>query len=156
VTLTLTDGKLNVPFLTLRAARPVARSGFRLVKAATIVIGRGENKGRTVTYHNVVRRWIKLGDWSGKATPGAFRCRSSRVTASTKPPSWYRAARRKAQGHSWRHAGGDSLKQTISLKRTARTPEAKLASFGPRDAHQMKRAGCEPARSVWLKPYAEL
>jgi hypothetical protein len=38
-----------------------------LVKAATIVIGRGENKGRTVTYHNVVRRWIKLGDWSGKA-----------------------------------------------------------------------------------------
>jgi hypothetical protein len=40
---------------------------FGLVKAATIVIGRGENKGRTVTYHNVVRRWIKLGDWSGKA-----------------------------------------------------------------------------------------
>jgi hypothetical protein len=38
-----------------------------LVKAATIVIGRGENKGRTVTYHNVVRRWIKLGDWNGAA-----------------------------------------------------------------------------------------
>jgi len=38
-----------------------------LSKAATIVIGRGENKGRTITYHNAVRRWVKLGDWSGRA-----------------------------------------------------------------------------------------
>ena len=38
-----------------------------LSKAATIVIGRGENKGRTITYHNAVRRWVKLGDWSGHA-----------------------------------------------------------------------------------------
>jgi hypothetical protein len=38
-----------------------------LVKAATVAIGRGENKGRTITYNNVVRRWIKLGDWTGKA-----------------------------------------------------------------------------------------
>ena len=28
---------------------------------------RGENSGHTVTYHNVVRRWIKLGDWTGAA-----------------------------------------------------------------------------------------
>jgi hypothetical protein len=27
-------------------------------------IGRGENRGRTITYHNVVRGWVKLGDWS--------------------------------------------------------------------------------------------
>ena len=32
-----------------------------------VAIGRGENRGRTITYHNVVRRWVKLGDWSGKA-----------------------------------------------------------------------------------------
>jgi len=32
-----------------------------------IAIGRGENRGRTVTYHNVVRRWLKLGDWHGAA-----------------------------------------------------------------------------------------
>jgi hypothetical protein len=38
-----------------------------LAKAVSIAIERGENKGRTVTYHNVVRRWIKLGDWMGKA-----------------------------------------------------------------------------------------
>ena len=30
-------------------------------------VGRGENSGRTLTYHNVVRRWVKLGDWNGKA-----------------------------------------------------------------------------------------
>jgi hypothetical protein len=28
-------------------------------------IGHGENHGRTVTYHNVVRRWLKLGDFAG-------------------------------------------------------------------------------------------
>jgi hypothetical protein len=38
-----------------------------LMKAVTVAIGRGENKGRTITYHNVVRRWVKLGDWTGKA-----------------------------------------------------------------------------------------
>jgi len=38
-----------------------------ITKAVPISIGRGENRGHTVTYHNVVRRWLKLGDWSGKA-----------------------------------------------------------------------------------------
>jgi hypothetical protein len=33
----------------------------------TVKIGRGENSGREVTYHNVVRSWKKLGDWNGKA-----------------------------------------------------------------------------------------
>ncbi len=32
-----------------------------------VTIARGENSGRTITYTNVVRRWIKLGDWAGKA-----------------------------------------------------------------------------------------
>jgi hypothetical protein len=32
-----------------------------------VAIGRGENHGRTITYHNVVRRWVKLGEWTGKA-----------------------------------------------------------------------------------------
>jgi hypothetical protein len=35
--------------------------------AVPVAIARGENTGRTITYTNVVRRWIKLGDWSGKA-----------------------------------------------------------------------------------------
>lgn len=28
-------------------------------------IGRGENEGASMTYHNVVRGWTKLGDWNG-------------------------------------------------------------------------------------------
>lgn len=35
-------------------------------KAVPIRIGRGENRGQEVTYHNVVRRWLKVGDWTGK------------------------------------------------------------------------------------------
>jgi hypothetical protein len=38
-----------------------------LAKRVAVAIGRGENRGREVTYHNVVRRWLKLGDWSGNA-----------------------------------------------------------------------------------------
>jgi hypothetical protein len=32
-----------------------------ITKAVPVAIGRGENRGRTVTYHNVVRNWLKLG-----------------------------------------------------------------------------------------------
>ena len=32
-----------------------------LAKAVPVAIGRGENRGRTITYHNVVRNWLKLG-----------------------------------------------------------------------------------------------
>jgi hypothetical protein len=35
-----------------------------LAKAVTVKIARGENKGRTITYHNVVRRWRDLGAWN--------------------------------------------------------------------------------------------
>ena len=50
----------------MKKARPKSgcarsRNRFRLS------IGRGENSGHTITYTNVVRRWIKLGDWTGKA-----------------------------------------------------------------------------------------
>jgi len=38
-----------------------------ITRSIPVVIGRGENSGHTITYTNVVRRWIKLGDWAGKA-----------------------------------------------------------------------------------------
>jgi hypothetical protein len=38
-----------------------------ITKSVPVLIGRGENSGHTLTYTNVVRRWIKLGDWTGKA-----------------------------------------------------------------------------------------
>lgn len=32
-----------------------------------VSIERGENRGKTITYNNVVRRWVKLGEWKGNA-----------------------------------------------------------------------------------------
>ena len=54
---------------------PAAKSGAArgevwlcpITKDVPVEIGRGENSGRTITYHNVVRRWVKLGDWTGQA-----------------------------------------------------------------------------------------
>jgi hypothetical protein len=36
-------------------------------RAIPISIGRGENRGREITYHNVVRNLLKVGDWNGNA-----------------------------------------------------------------------------------------
>lgn len=38
-----------------------------LAKAITVAIARGENRGKTITYHNVVRQWLNLGRWTGQA-----------------------------------------------------------------------------------------
>jgi len=67
-TLALTNGRLNVSVPDAADFHTGAEVWlFGLRKTATVAIGRGENKGRAITYHNVVRRWVKLGDWTGKA-----------------------------------------------------------------------------------------
>jgi hypothetical protein len=38
-----------------------------ITKQAPVTIERGENRGKTITYHNVVRGWIRVGDWNGSA-----------------------------------------------------------------------------------------
>lgn len=37
-----------------------------ITKKVPVAIDRGENRGHTITYNNVVRRWVKLGQWNGK------------------------------------------------------------------------------------------
>src|SRR5271156_755619 len=66
VGLTVEGNSLNVKI----SATESERSGGEvwlcpLARAVSVAIGRGENHGRTVTYHNVVRGWVKLGDWTG-------------------------------------------------------------------------------------------
>jgi hypothetical protein len=39
---------------------------YALAKDVPVAVGRGENRGHTITYHNVARSWRKLGDWNGK------------------------------------------------------------------------------------------
>lgn len=38
-----------------------------VAKEVPVAITRGENRGKEIIYHNVVRNWLKVGDWSGKA-----------------------------------------------------------------------------------------
>lgn len=38
-----------------------------VIQSHEVAIGRGENAGKTVTYTNVVRGWIRLGPWNGHA-----------------------------------------------------------------------------------------
>jgi hypothetical protein len=38
---------------------------LRVLRTANVAIGRGENKGRSVTYTNVVREAVPVGEWSG-------------------------------------------------------------------------------------------
>ena len=40
---------------------------MRVVKSRTVAIGRGENRGREVTYTNVVRSMVRMGHWTGQA-----------------------------------------------------------------------------------------
>lgn len=67
VLLSVGDGALNVK---LSSADKTAASAevwlCSLAKAVPVVIGRGENRGRTITYHNVVRKWLKLGNLTGE------------------------------------------------------------------------------------------
>jgi hypothetical protein len=66
VLLSVAGGDLTV---TVRAAAGREEAGevwlCPLIRAVSVAIGRGENRGRTVTYHNVVRGWRKLGDFAG-------------------------------------------------------------------------------------------
>lgn len=39
----------------------------RYREAAPVEIERGENAGKSITYHNIVTSWTLLGDWSGTA-----------------------------------------------------------------------------------------
>jgi hypothetical protein len=40
---------------------------YGVTSAAPVAISRGENTGRSITYYNVTRRFVKVGDWDGKA-----------------------------------------------------------------------------------------
>jgi hypothetical protein len=63
VSTSLSGDRLIVALPDGAPAATATVSVWGLAKAATVAIARGENKGRTVTYHNVVRRWVNLGAW---------------------------------------------------------------------------------------------
>jgi hypothetical protein len=65
VTLAVNNGTINVAVEDADKVPATAEVWLcPLVKAVAVAIGRGENRGRTITYHNVVRNWLKLGTLS--------------------------------------------------------------------------------------------
>ncbi|HVZ50612.1 MAG TPA: DUF1223 domain-containing protein [Pseudolabrys sp.] len=68
VKVAVADGKITVNVPDAKGASQRGEVWLCPVSGKVIVtIQRGENRGRTLTYTNVVRRWVKLGDWTGKA-----------------------------------------------------------------------------------------
>jgi len=65
VTLSVGGGRLTVA-LPERSEQPAEVWVLGLAKAVTVAIKRGENKGKTITYHNVARSWLKLDPSNGK------------------------------------------------------------------------------------------
>jgi hypothetical protein len=69
VTMSLSGKQINVSVAASKA--PSAAHGevwiCSVSKAVPISIGRGENSGREITYHNVVRNLLKVGDWNGSS-----------------------------------------------------------------------------------------
>jgi hypothetical protein len=67
VNVSVADGRINVE---IPAAKQPGQSGevwlCPLSKAVPVQIARGENRGQSVVYTNVVRGWIKLGEWKGE------------------------------------------------------------------------------------------
>src|ERR1700727_308071 len=72
VTMTQAGKEINVS-VAASGKGPAAMHGevwiCSISKAVPISIGRGENRGREITYYNVVRNLLKVGDWN--ASPGS-------------------------------------------------------------------------------------
>ena len=71
ILLSVGDGALNVKLSSDTTQISATQTSAEvwlcpLTKAVPVVIGRGENRGRTITYHNVVRKWLKLGNLTGE------------------------------------------------------------------------------------------
>jgi hypothetical protein len=70
VTMTVSGKQLNVSVDASKVSTATGRGEVWLCsvsRAVPISIGRGENRGREITYYNVVRSLVKVGDWNGSS-----------------------------------------------------------------------------------------
>ena len=110
VGLAVTDGKLNVNVPAARggAPRSAARSGSARSPSPLRSRSRAAKiTAASITYHNVVRRWMKLGEWAGKGqswnVPLADfalkdKNKDDKNRISTPSPCWCSAARAASPG----------------------------------------------------------
>ena len=64
VTLSEQGGKVLIK-VSGEAGLPAAVWVLPVLRSQTVEIGRGENRGRSITYANVVRGMTRLGEWTG-------------------------------------------------------------------------------------------
>ena len=69
VTMTLSGKQLTVSVAAGKETTPAQGEVWlcSVSKAVPISISRGENRGREVIYHNVVRNILKVGEWNGSS-----------------------------------------------------------------------------------------
>ena len=71
VTMTLSGKQITVSVAAGKGRQCAPMHGeiwlCSISKAVPIAIGRGENRGREIVYHNVVRNLVKVGDCNGSA-----------------------------------------------------------------------------------------
>lgn len=73
VTMSVADGKVTVKVPEAQGEKLSGEVWLcPVTNKIAVHVGRGENHDRMLTYHNVVRRWIKLGDWNGNAATYSF------------------------------------------------------------------------------------
>ncbi|MFB6459496.1 DUF1223 domain-containing protein [Bradyrhizobium tunisiense] len=69
VTMSLAGKQINVSVAASK--EPAVSQGevwiCSIARSVPIAITRGENRGQQVTYHNVVRNVLKVGDWTGRS-----------------------------------------------------------------------------------------
>jgi hypothetical protein len=79
VSMQVADGKVTVTLPESNAVQGKAQVWLLPVaNRIPVEIDRGENSGHKITYHDVVRRWVKLGEWTGK--PETYSMPVSEVT----------------------------------------------------------------------------
>jgi len=67
VRIALAGKKLRVDIGAATGAGPADILVVPLLSARTVAIRRGENRGKTITYHNVSRKLMPVGTWEGDA-----------------------------------------------------------------------------------------
>jgi hypothetical protein len=69
VELKVADDRVSVVLPARHRAETAGGEVWLCALSGSVSVGitRGENRGRTLTYTNVVRRWVKLGTWNGKS-----------------------------------------------------------------------------------------
>jgi hypothetical protein len=68
VSMSLSGKQINVSVAASKGSATAKRGEVWICsvsKAVPISIARGENRGREIIYHNVVRNLLKVGDWNG-------------------------------------------------------------------------------------------